>query len=481
MSSLLQSRINFLLALFFVVFATVAGVYIGVYRAQKTSPTQEYTVILDSKEHGPLELQYGVWPELAHADFFTDVRLRFIEENADFVEADLTHMTLRVFKYGAPVLTVPIISKGREGSWWETPSGLYKADVKKENHLSSFGNVYTQWNIPFQGNFFIHGWPYYPDGTPVPEGYSGGCIRLRDADAKNVYDLVEVGMPILVFEEAAGTDSFTYLLQPPQVSAQSYLVADLDTNFALLAGETESLHETSIIPKVMTALVASEYQNIEKYITVTDSSLGNITPDVLIPGTSYRILDLLFPLMMEGSFEAAQAITSLYQHDRILELLSTKAASIGMRSTIFTDGAGVTAGNTTTAGDVFLLLKYLHTNRPFILAVSAGAADMRAYGETTFDDLSPSHPLADIDGFEGGVLDAEPPRLVRADNITAALALVFATSSAAINDGQTGDLVTVLSESFNGVERHIAIIVLDSKDPATDSRVLRSYASWLFE
>jgi hypothetical protein len=481
MHTLLQSRINFLLAVFFVFSATVIGVVIGIREASKREPVQEYTVVLESSEQKPTELQYGVWPALAQEDFFSSVRDGFIRENASFVEANLTAMTMRVYQDGTPVLEVPIKSKGKEGSWWETPSGLYKAEVKEERHFSSFGNVYTPWNIPFQGNFFIHGWPFYEDGTPVSEGYSGGCIRLEDIYARQVYDLVDVGTPILVYEDSTSTDSFSYMLKSPQVHAKSYLVADVDTNFVLLAGETQSTHDTSFLPKLMTALVASEYKNIEKVIPIDERVLGGVAPERLTVGQRYSIYDLFFPLLLEGSAESAQVIASLFPNDRLLELLDTKAKAIGMGSTVFTDPAGITPGNTTTALDVFQFLKYLHSNRPFILAMSAGTADTRAYGESAFTDIEPSHPLADMEGFEGGALDLPPPKLVSAENMSAAMALVFASSSVATSAHSPSDLVTLFTIPFNGAERHVAVIVLDSPNPVIDTRTLRAYASWLFE
>ncbi|PIP46640.1 MAG: hypothetical protein COX15_00070, partial [Candidatus Colwellbacteria bacterium CG23_combo_of_CG06-09_8_20_14_all_42_19] len=82
------------------------------------------------------------------------------------------------YEKGVFVNEFAILSKGKEGSWWETPAGLYKVQSKEKEHFSSFGRVYQPWSMAFQGNFFIHGWPYYPGGRAVESTYSGGCIRL---------------------------------------------------------------------------------------------------------------------------------------------------------------------------------------------------------------------------------------------------------------------------------------------------------------
>ena len=64
--------------------------------------------------------------------------------------------------------------------------------------------------MAFQGNFFIHGWPYEPDGTPVASTYSGGCIRMATDDAKKIYDMSTLGMPVLVYKSDFAPDGFRY-------------------------------------------------------------------------------------------------------------------------------------------------------------------------------------------------------------------------------------------------------------------------------
>jgi hypothetical protein len=124
-----------------------------------------------------------------------------IEAHSRLIAADLSEMKLYLFEDGHATITVPILSKGKRGSRWETPTGLYKIQTKEENHFSSLGAVYMPKSMQFFGNFFIHGWPYYPDGTPVPEGYSGGCIRLSTEDATRVYDFASRETPLFIWED----------------------------------------------------------------------------------------------------------------------------------------------------------------------------------------------------------------------------------------------------------------------------------------
>lgn len=117
------------------------------------------------------------------------------ELQEDSVEIDLDAMTLTIWKDGAPE-TFPVLSKGDPERTNETPRGEFEALYKAEKHFSSIGHVWMPFSIQFKGNFFIHGWPYYPDGRDVAKGYSGGCVRLSTEDAQRVYEFVKIGTPI---------------------------------------------------------------------------------------------------------------------------------------------------------------------------------------------------------------------------------------------------------------------------------------------
>ncbi|MEN9341836.1 MAG: hypothetical protein RIQ54_92, partial [Candidatus Parcubacteria bacterium] len=207
--------------------AVVAGfVYYKIdriYDYKLALPSQTQTITQETLEYGP-------WNLVSHPEFFESVKKELQDQKTNFIEANLSTMRVTVYRNGEPTKTVPIISKGKPGSWWETPAGIYKIETKEKSHFSTFGHVYQPWSMLFQGNFFIHGWPTYEDGTEVPVGYSGGCIRLSTADAKEIYDQASIGMPIIVFADDFQKDSFVYKQKEPQVTAAAYLVADIKNN-----------------------------------------------------------------------------------------------------------------------------------------------------------------------------------------------------------------------------------------------------------
>ncbi len=399
-------------------------------------------------------LQYGTQVSLAEPHFFAETRDAFIAEAVTFIEADLTAMQLRYFRDGVLEKSFPIKAKGKEGSWWETPAGLYSVEFKKERHFSSFGEVYQPWNLGFQGNFFIHGWPEYPDGTVVSSDFSGGCIRLETEDAKELYELVKVQTPILVHELEAANDTFLYEPKVPTLDTPHYLIADIGSNTVLAATDLDAVAPIASITKLMTALIAAEYINLDSSVSVTQPHFVQS----LIPRLSARkkvsMYSLLQLLLVESSNEAADVIANQLGRERFIELMNKKAVSLGMSGTRFADPSGLSAENLSTVGDLMRLSQYIYTNRSFILELTAKADVPTAYTSGEFGELVNFNLIEGMDHFIGGK--------------------VGETLAA----GQTS--VSLHRLVVKGHERILAIVLLGSHDRSGDVTRLYSYAKERF-
>ncbi len=416
-------------------------------------------VYIVSGEGAKTEFVYGSSPSFTNADYFQKVKQSFVSEKADFIEADLSNMAIRVYKGGVVAKEAQIISKGKPGSWWETPAGLYKVEGKYKNHFSSFGKVYLPWSMPFQGNFFIHGWPQYENGEPVPPGYSGGCIRLSDKDAKEIYDLSAVGMPVLVFEDSfnqiSKENATSYRLKGPAVGAQEFIAADLQNNFVFTESNSGEERSIASIAKLMAALTAVEYINVEKDVTITSQMIASTSIQRLKPGDEFSVLDLLSLTLLESSNEAAKAITAPLGESRFLTLMNNKAKAIGMQNSHFVDTSGVKADNISTVADLFVLAKYLYFNRSFVLQMTMGKENRAAYGKSAFQNLQNFNKIPELQGMVGGKTGL---------------------SSAA------GDsMFTVFEIEIGGVKRPIAIIALGSSDAKKDIASIYNYLKVNYE
>lgn len=345
---------------------------------------------------------YGSEPALSNPDFFGKVKQELVNDKNSFIEANLSSMKLTVYKDGVAVKEVPILTKGRPGSWWETPAGLYQVELKKENHFSSFGKVYQPWSVAFQGNFFIHGWPYYPGGEPVSSSFSGGCIRLSTEDAKTIYELASVDMPVLVFEEDFASDDFSYQRKTPSSTAESYLVADLQNSFVVLRKDAETSLPIGSFGQFLGGMIAAEYVNLEKEMTVA-SDLTLTSTSRLSIGQTVTPFDLLHLMLIASSNEPLGIFADYLGAKRFEELINRKVASIGLKDTRF-EGLSDTyePQGATTPEDLFRLAQYLYNNRSFLLEISNGKVSNAAYGETNFTNLESDNPLYKDERLVGG-------------------------------------------------------------------------------
>lgn len=350
----------------------------------------QYQLVLPSEAQPALgfNLEYGSWPKMAEPDFFNRIKTQFLNEKLSFIEANLSTMELILYQKGQEVKRAKIVGKGKEGSWWETPAGIYRIETKEKLHFSSIGQVYMPYSMQFQGNFFIHGIPYYPDGRETELSYTGGCIKLFTNDAKEIFEKTELGTPVLVFEKDFEPDQFSYVVKQPKVSASQYLAVDLKNNFVFFQKNSQEVVSIASLTKLMTALIATEYIDLEKEISITRTMLTATTVPRLKVGQTYSAYDLLFPLLLESSNEAAQALSYFLGPQRFVELMNKKAKALGMGKTIFADSSGISPVSASTAEDLFILAKYLYFNRHFILDISAGKISNSAYGQPKFSNLA---------------------------------------------------------------------------------------------
>jgi hypothetical protein len=413
--------------------------------------TWSSSLILIGREAALQPLVLGSWPALQNADFFEEVKSRLIKEETTFIESDLSNMVLRVYQNGREAASVKILSKGREGSWWETPAGLYQVQGKEKNHFSTFGQVNMPWSLPFQGNFFIHGWPEYPDGTPVAPGYSGGCIRLANEDAERVFNLVSKNTPVLVREKDFESDGYAYEPQVPQVEAMSYLAADLKSNYVFTHKDKEEVRPIASLTKLMTALIATEYINIESDITITSDMIVNTSKPRLVAGQRVSVLDLLHLLLEESSNEAATAIAkSYYGGERgFVSLMNSKAQAIGMKNAKFVDASGKGAGNVASTEDLFALAKYLYNNRQFVLGISRGVQTNNAYQKTIYSNIENYNLFTGQKDFIGG--------------------------KTGLSTAAQGTSLMVFERKVNGTVRPIVLVLLGSSHSDAETKSLYSW------
>jgi len=384
----------------------------------------------------------------------------FISDGRTFIDIDLTEMTLDLYTGGTVARSFSVLTKGKEGSWWETPIGLYQVQLKKSNHFSSFGHVHQPWSILFHGNFFVHGWPYYPNGAPVASSYSGGCIRLDTNDARTLFDEVAIGTPVVVRDSGLTADSVTYTSAPTStpllLDARAHLVVDLDSGDVLMASSADKVLPIASITKLMSAVVALEQTNLDRTVVVPDTALVFTSRERYAAGQQVPAYDLIYPLLTESSNEAALTIAHDFGESRFNMLMNAMADSLGMASTTFVDAAGRGAGNVSTASDLAVLARYILEYRAHVFDITASRFGGNSYyGQPIMSDLGNFNFFASDETFLGGKTGQ-----TQAANET---------------------MLAVFEESFGRSVRRIAYVVLGTDDSKDAIEMLRTRVHALYD
>ena len=98
----------------------------------------------------------------------------------------------------------------------------------------------------------------------------------------------------------------------PSILAPIYLAADLQNNHVFTSKDSTKEVPIASITKLMTALVTTEYINLDNTATVPKEAIIYTSKARLKPGMKLTIYQLLFPLLMESSNEAAETIARYY-------------------------------------------------------------------------------------------------------------------------------------------------------------------------
>jgi D-alanyl-D-alanine endopeptidase (penicillin-binding protein 7) len=430
-------------------FMLLAGTSYGLITrvTQIANPT---ITVVDAVTNAASRVEYGVVPALSNEHFFAETRNAFIDEKQTFVEVDLAAQQLRYFKHGVLLQSSPILEVAEIGSWWDVPSGLYTLERKDEEVFSELAQATFPWQLTFERNFVIHGWPRYTDDSPVMSEFRGGGIRLSDEGAKMLFDELRVGATILVRQaERAPIKQFIYEPRVPHMGSTHYFAADLENGTVLAASDLDDIVPIASLTKLMTAVVAAEQLDLDGRVYINSPTFVHSLIPRLSEGSSVSVYSLLQLLLVESSNEAAETIAGEMGRDAFIEAMNIKARQLSMFHSNFADPSGLSAENTSTVEDLYRLLSYIYNDRRFILEITKTQEVPTAYIGGEFGRLSNFNLVKGVDGFIGGK--------------------VGETRAA----GQTS--ITLHELTFGDEDRLVAIILLGSEQRSVDVRKLIDY------
>lgn len=227
----------------------------------------------------------------------------------------------------------------------------------------------------------------------------------------------------------------------PNISSKSYLVADLDTGQLIKQKNRDQKYPIASITKLITALVSLDTINQKDLALVSRSAINTYGKQGgLYSGQRISVYDLLYPLLLESSNDAAEVLAEHSGRKIFMENMNGKAKSIGLANTYFDDPSGLSPNNTSTADDLFKLIQYLYKKDSEILEITK-LKDYKDYDNNWFN-ISDFKDDTNYLGGKNGYTDEAYYTLVSAFELP-------------------------LSEKEN---RRIAIILLKGQEPEEDTR-----------
>lgn len=284
--------------------------------------------------------------------------------------------------------------------------------------------------------------------------------EVAEVQTVNLNDFAEQGGPPPEFDEDVdlieepvdpnkGIKKYTVKkgAQFPGTYAKSFIVADLDNGNIIAAKDADIILPIASLTKLMTAVVAEETLSRDDKITISRSAVNTYGKQGrLSVGEVYSSQDIFYPLLLESSNDAAEAIAEFPGRDSFISDMNSKASSIGLSFTKFEDPSGLSPNNVSTARELFRLTQYVYEFRKYILELT----QLKKYESDSKTWYNNSRFRSD-DNYLGG------------------------------KNGYTDEAGKTLIANFqlplegeNGF-RNISIVLLNSKDTTLDTRRIISF------
>ena len=156
------------------------------------------------------------------------------------------------------------------------------------------------------------------------------------------------------------------------LSASSYIVMDMDSSRVLEGSNIDKVSLIASTTKILTAITAIEYGNLEDIVKVNESIMSSYGSGIYVQvGEELTLDDLIYGLMLRSGNDAALAIASHVGDtvDNFVFIMNEVAQKIGMKDSYFVNPSGLEendgSANKSTVYDMALLTKYAMNNEHY--------------------------------------------------------------------------------------------------------------------
>ncbi|HEY4494510.1 MAG TPA: serine hydrolase [Candidatus Paceibacterota bacterium] len=155
------------------------------------------------------------------------------------------------------------------------------------------------------------------------------------------------------------------------ISAEAYIMGNLETGEIYAVQNSTAVFPIASLSKLVTALISLHTIPQDKEIVITESMLlAYGEAGHLKEGEIFKVNELYYPLLLESSNDAAEALAQTYGYVDFIKSMNLFVAELGMNYTSFKDASGLSSGNISNANDLFTLAKYIYKNEKDLLSIT---------------------------------------------------------------------------------------------------------------
>jgi D-alanyl-D-alanine carboxypeptidase len=186
------------------------------------------------------------------------------------------------------------------------------------------------------------------------------------------------------------------------ISALAYSVQSLDKDNILIEKDSDRLLPIASVTKLITAVVATKLMKPDDTIEITSNVLAiEGTSGKFRSGEKYKVKEILYPLLLVSSNDAAEAISLAYDKKygkgKFVKEMNNWVGQIGAYRTYFKDASGLSPQNVSTARDLSIIAKWIKDNEPGIFDITL----TKSKTIRTHTWVNPTHFLS-LSSYTGG-------------------------------------------------------------------------------
>lgn len=204
------------------------------------------------------------------------------------------------------------------------------------------------------------------------------------------------------FAEAEGVPPEEEVVSPsiplPVLSTDTWGVFDVETGELIAGSNTDTEHPIASVTKLFTAYTVEASGRTHEEVTITWSDLSTEgRAGKLAYGETMTLHELLFPLLLESSNDAGEAIRRTLGNT-FSDTLEAVAERSALSQTRIVDGTGLSAGNISTVADLARFYAFLGRTEPHLIDITR----LKAYVTSDDTGLVNNSPLIEQQGYSGG-------------------------------------------------------------------------------